>query len=47
MAVTYVGSIAMKIMSVEDGLVVVVVGAAALFSWAETCYIRVIFLKEQ
>ena len=46
MAFTSVGSIAMKIISVEDG-VVVGGGAAALFSWAETCYIRVIFLKEQ
>ena len=44
MAVTSVGSIAMKITSVEEG---VVVGDAALFSWAEACYIRVIFLKEQ
>ena len=44
MAFTSVGSIAMKIISVEDG---VVVGGAALLSWSETCYIRVIFLKEQ
>ena len=43
MAFTSVGSIAMKIISVEDG----VGGAAALFSWAETCYVRVIFLKKQ
>ena len=45
MAFTSVGSIAMKIISVEDGGGGG--GAAALFSWAETCYIRVIFLKEQ
>ena len=47
MAFTSVGSIAMKIISVEDGVVVGGGGAATLFSWAETCYIRVIFLKEQ
>ena len=34
MAFTSVGSIAMKIISIEDG---VGRGAAALFSWAETC----------
>ena len=44
MTFTSVGSIAMKIISVGDG---VVGGAAALFSWTEICYIRVFFQIKQ
>ena len=41
MVITSVGSIAMKIISVEDGG-----GGCSPFYLAETCYILVIFLKE-
>ena len=43
MTFTSVGSIAMKIISVGDG----VVGGQQPSSWAEICYIRVIFQIEQ